>query len=156
MIQHNEKGFTLIELLISISILAVITMAIIPSFGNFAFRNAVLTSAEGLKSDLELLQSKAVGGVAVGQTLVSWGASFGSAGSSSYSLGYISPTTGWSSQKVVTLPSGVLVTCTVAQVSFERITGSLTGAGSCTFYLSSDASTSKTVSILSAGSITVN
>jgi len=151
----KTPAFTLIELLISVAIMAVITAAIIPSFGNFAFRHAVLASAEGLKNNLELLQSKSVGGVAAGSTLVSWGASFGSAGSSSYSLGYISPTTGWNSQKVVTLPGGVLVTCTVTQVSFERITGSLSNTGSCTFYLSSDTSTSKTVAITSAGSITV-
>ncbi|MBU1104607.1 type II secretion system GspH family protein [Patescibacteria group bacterium] len=159
----NKKtpAFTLIELLISIAIMAVITAAIIPSFGNFAFRNAVLASAEGLKNNLELLQSKSVAGVAVGTNLVSWGVTLdplcSTSGGSFYNLGYISPITGWQTQKVVTLPGGVLVTCTGTQnISFERITGALIGGGSYKFYLSSDTNTFKMVSVVSAGSITVN
>ncbi len=59
----NTKGFTLIELLISISILSIISLLLLPNYGNFNKKNTLRQAALNLGNDVELVKNKALSGV---------------------------------------------------------------------------------------------
>ncbi len=58
----NSKGFTLIELLISVSIIAIISGGIIPSFSGYIKNQNLKQAQEQIKSDLRSIQNKALTG----------------------------------------------------------------------------------------------
>ena len=57
-----QKGFTLIELLIVISLIIIITGAVIPSFNTYINNQNVKQSQEALKDDMRTIQNKALNG----------------------------------------------------------------------------------------------
>lgn len=59
---QNHKGFTLIELLIVISLVTIITGAIVPSFNNYIDNQNVKQAQEAVKDDLRSIQNRALNG----------------------------------------------------------------------------------------------
>lgn len=55
-------GFTLIELLIVVSLITIITGAVVPSFNNYIDNQNVKQAQEALKDDLRTIQNKALNG----------------------------------------------------------------------------------------------
>lgn len=70
------KGFTLVELMISISIIAILTIAAIPSFSGFSKSQALTQAFKTLKSDLRIAQSRSISGATVGGNAKAWGIYF--------------------------------------------------------------------------------
>ncbi|MFC1756147.1 prepilin-type N-terminal cleavage/methylation domain-containing protein [Patescibacteria group bacterium] len=58
----SQKGFTLIELLIVISLIIVITGAVIPSFNTYIDNQNVKQAQEAVKDDMRTIQNKALNG----------------------------------------------------------------------------------------------
>lgn len=83
------KGFTLIELLLVVSIIIIVTGSMVPSFSKYVDNQGVKLAQEQIKSDLRLIQNRALSNVAsledVGGGLnpAYWGMRF-TAGSDSY------------------------------------------------------------------------
>ncbi|OGC68697.1 hypothetical protein A2415_01955 [candidate division WWE3 bacterium RIFOXYC1_FULL_39_7] len=80
--KKHLKGFTLIELLVVVTIIVVITGALIPSFAGYIRNQNVKQAQEQLKSDLRTAQNKALTGTLsdtfVGTNPVAfWGIRFG-------------------------------------------------------------------------------
>lgn len=69
----NSQGFTLVELLVVISIIALLTGAIIPSFSNYIKNQNLRQAQEQLKSDLRTTQNKALTGTGTDTTVKYWG-----------------------------------------------------------------------------------
>jgi len=88
----KSRGFTLIELLVVVTIIVVVTGALIPSFAGYIRNQGVKQSQEQLKSDLRTAQNKALTGTLsdtfIGTNPVQfWGVRFNSgsgSGSNSY------------------------------------------------------------------------
>ncbi len=57
-----SKGFTLIEILISVSILAILSAGIVPSFSGYIKNQNLKQAQEQLKSDLRSVQNRALTG----------------------------------------------------------------------------------------------
>jgi len=57
-----SKGFTLIELLIVISVITIITGAVVPSFNTYVDNQNVKQAQETVKDDLRSIQNKALNG----------------------------------------------------------------------------------------------
>jgi len=85
-----SKGFTLLELLISISIIAIISAGVIPTFSGYIKNQNLKQAQEQLKSDLRSVQNRALTGALSDQFLGSnraayWGIMFtGNSGSYTY------------------------------------------------------------------------
>jgi len=58
----RQKGFTLIELLIVISLIIIITGAVVPSFNSYIENQGVKQAQEAVKDDLRTVQNKALNG----------------------------------------------------------------------------------------------
>ena len=76
-----SKGFTLLELLISISIIAIISAGVIPTFSGYIKNQNLKQAQEQLKSDLRSVQNRALTGSLSDQFLDSnrtayWGIMF--------------------------------------------------------------------------------
>lgn len=56
---HRLRGFTLVELMITISVLALLVLASVPSLQGWVFNGRVRTSAESLQNGLRLAQAEA-------------------------------------------------------------------------------------------------
>jgi len=59
---HKKKGFTLIELLIVVSIITIISGAVIPGFSNYIAHQNVIQSLEKVIDDIRTVQNKALSG----------------------------------------------------------------------------------------------
>ncbi|KKS31803.1 hypothetical protein A2380_01810 [candidate division WWE3 bacterium RIFOXYB1_FULL_43_24] len=57
-----DKGFTLVELMIVVSILAIVSGIVIPSFSSYTRNQTLKQAQENLKSDLRSLQNRALTG----------------------------------------------------------------------------------------------
>jgi len=69
----NTQGFTLVELLVVISIIALLTGAVIPSFSNYIKNQNLRQAQEQFKSDLRTTQNKALTGTGTDTTVKYWG-----------------------------------------------------------------------------------
>lgn len=69
----DSPGFTLIELMISISIIAILTIAAIPSFSDFSKSQNLTQTFKTLKSDLRIAQSHSLSGVTSAGNSKAWG-----------------------------------------------------------------------------------
>ena len=67
------RGFTLIELLISVSIIAILSAAIIPSFTDFTGSQILTQAFKTLRSDLRTAQLHSLSGVTYGGDSKAWG-----------------------------------------------------------------------------------
>lgn len=79
------NAFTLIELLVVVSIITIITGALIPSFSKYIKNQELVQSAEQVKSDLRTVQNNALAGASVDEKIeidgnsllpVYWGVKF--------------------------------------------------------------------------------
>lgn len=59
----NTKGFTLIELLISISIISILSLMLLPNYGDFNKKNTLRQASLNLGNHIELVKNKALSGV---------------------------------------------------------------------------------------------
>lgn len=89
-IVHSQfSAFTLVELMISISIIAILTIAAIPSFSGFSKSQAMAQGFKSLESDLRIAQSRSLSGATApaGATVApkAWGINFTN-GASSYNI----------------------------------------------------------------------
>ena len=80
-ITQNMRGFTLIELLIVVTIMVLVTGAVIPSFAGYIRNQNLKQAQEQVKSDLRTAQNKALTGALSDQTVNSnpvayWGVRF--------------------------------------------------------------------------------
>lgn len=79
----NSNGFTLMELLIVVTIIAIITTAMVPSFAGYIKNQGLKQATEQLKSDLRTVQNKALTGASSdlligGNAAKYWGVRFSS------------------------------------------------------------------------------
>jgi len=58
-VQH-ERGFSLIELMVTISVMALLLAAAVPSFGPWVANSRVRSTAESLQNGIRLAQTEAV------------------------------------------------------------------------------------------------
>jgi prepilin-type N-terminal cleavage/methylation domain-containing protein len=77
----KNSGFTLIELLIVISLIAILTGILIPSFNSYITTQNIRQAQQQVVSDLRSVQSKALAGVSSdtlvdGSTATHWGIAF--------------------------------------------------------------------------------
>jgi len=87
MTSARENAFTLVELLVVVSLVVIITGAVIPNFTGFTKNQKVKQAQEMVKSDLRTAQNRILTGVGVttGNNLAYWGIKF-TAGNSRYHL----------------------------------------------------------------------
>jgi prepilin-type N-terminal cleavage/methylation domain-containing protein len=76
-----NKGFTLIELLIAVSIITIMTGALMPSFSGYIKSQGLKQSQEQIKNDLRTVQNNALTGAALdddlgGSSPLYWGVRF--------------------------------------------------------------------------------
>lgn len=128
-----KKGFTLIELLIVVSIIGVLSSAMIPSFNNYIKNQNVKQAREQLKSDLRNIQTNALTNAAsVGSTLSNpyWGLVFVNGTNTYYYFSTASSASDYTTcltyivaANKYTLPNNVLINSS-ACVLFQPSTGS--------------------------------
>lgn len=133
-----NKAFTLIELLIVVSIIAILSSTMIPSFNSYIKSQNLKQAREQIKSDLRSIQTNALTNAAPsGSSLVSpyWGLLF-EAGSSSY---YYFATSNSSStvsdcvsskneEQKYNLPNNISISGSSVCIIFEPSTGSRPGS----------------------------
>lgn len=108
----STKGFTLVELIIVVSIIAIMTSAIVPSFSNYTKGQIIKQAQEQVVNDLANVQNRALAGNqgTLGASTKYWGISF-EHGSGTYE--YVSTTnslcTGAITEKKVVLPENVTI-----------------------------------------------
>ncbi len=181
----NFSAFTLVELMISISIIAILTVAAIPSFSGFSKSQAMAQGFKSLESDLRIAQSRSLSGATApaGATVApkAWGINF-TDGASSYIIFTCTPAqipTDYthyrygditrcdsSPYKTVLFSSSVKINGLspisggVLDVVFDSQNGSIYANGSqlgATIGMSySDGSGTKTINISSSGGISEN
>lgn len=112
-----SAGFTLLELLIVVSIVAIITGAIIPGFNNYLQNQNIRQAQEQIKNDLRTVQNKALTGVNSDNPAVKyWGIKMVGANVSQYL--YVTASTNnaagcnsaTQTDKSIVLPGNVVVT----------------------------------------------
>jgi len=86
----NHNAFTLVEVMISISIIAILTIAAIPSFSGFSRSQAMAQAFKSLKSDIRIAQSRSLSGATVSGAAKAWGISI-TDGSSQYNIFVCTP-----------------------------------------------------------------
>lgn len=85
----RNLGFTLVEILLVVSIIAVLSAFLIPSFSNYTESQSIRQGTEILKSDLRTAQNKALTGVnSVSGNANYWGVKISSDNESSYEFFY--------------------------------------------------------------------
>lgn len=87
---RSIKAFTLVELMISISIIAILTIAAIPTFSGFSRSQVLAQAFKSLKSDLRVAQSRSLSGATVSGNAKAWGIHFDN-GASQYQIIACSP-----------------------------------------------------------------
>lgn len=123
----RRPAFTLVELLVVVSIITVVTGAMIPSFAGYLKQQNLIQAQEQLKSDLRSVQNKALTGAMAdklinGNQVTHWGLVFPT--TSTYDYFYASNTTSCTSAtSVVTYGNGTLPANVT--VSYPSITSSL-------------------------------
>lgn len=80
-----SQGFTLIEILLVVSILAVMTATLIPSFDSYIKNQNLKQAQEAVKNDLRTMQNRAMTGASSASGINYWGIYFADE-SNSYSL----------------------------------------------------------------------
>lgn len=91
-VNSQFNAFTLVELMISISIIAILTAAAIPSFTDFSKSQTLIQNFKTLKSDLRIAQSRSISGSTVGGAAKAWGIYFdSSAGSNTQYIVFACP-----------------------------------------------------------------
>lgn len=130
--KSNAKGFTLIELLMSVSLILIVTGALIPSFNAYMKSQSLKQAQEFLKSDLRSVQNKALTGAESQDTsLKYWGVKF-SQNSANYTY-HVSTTTDCgalnsSTQRgTATLPGVIVVKSPSGCVFFSMANGNALG-----------------------------
>lgn len=109
---RREQGFTLIEMMVVVVVIAVVLVVVVPSFRDLIERRRVEGAANGLVADLQYARSEAVSrqaNVVLATT----------AGGTGYTI-----TTGATTLKTATLPSGVTVTGGVTR-TYEALRGTV-------------------------------
>ena len=71
----RARGFTLVELLIAVSLIAILTGALIPSFSSYIQSQGLKQAQEQVKNDLRTTQNNAITGVD-SQAITHWGILF--------------------------------------------------------------------------------
>ena len=79
------QGFTLIEVLLVVSILAIMTATLIPSFDSYIKNQNLKQAQEAVKNDLRTMQNRAMTGASSGSGITYWGIYFADE-TNSYSL----------------------------------------------------------------------
>ncbi len=146
-----SAGFTFLELMIVISIVAIIGASGVAFYSNYNKTVELNSVVSTIVSDLKQSQAKAMSGVGG----LKWGIHFVNGSNDYYEL--FSTATDYSaSTKVSTiyLPSVVVFTdpATTRDVIFDKISGGTTG----TSIIVNSSGVSKTISVSSVGSISVN
>ena len=105
----NSKGFSFVELLIVVSLITLISGAVLPGFNSYIRTQNLKQAAEQIAGDLRTVQNKALSGVLSSEPSVAyWGAS---SSSGSYALSFntfsASGAAPPDSDKAATLPGGV-------------------------------------------------
>ena len=158
----GSAAFTLIELLIVISIISLVTGAMIPGFSSYIDNQNVRQAQEQVKSDLRTAQNKALTGYQGGGATVGyWGVDF-TTGADDYDYFYADDTSscGTTDRTGTKLPGDVVVRNAPDCVFFDSDNGDafVVGGGPCNpcrVYLgASDASSCEAVEVNSAGLIT--
>ena len=104
----KNRGFSFIELLIVVSLITLVSGAILPGFNSYIRTQNLKQAAEQIAGDLRTVQNKALSGVLSSEPSVAyWGAS-SSSGSYALSFNTFSASGAASnSDKAATLPGGV-------------------------------------------------
>lgn len=138
----NIKGFTLVEILLTITIISLLTAAVLPSVGNFSDVNILNQSLQNVASDIENAKFKALSGGYAGPANLSssrvyWG--IACANATSYRLSPFQTTAPAYSEmdtstysKTQNLVGGTTMSCAPAgaKIVFERLSGKvISGSG---------------------------
>jgi prepilin-type N-terminal cleavage/methylation domain-containing protein len=159
----RSSGFTIVELLIAVSIIAIITGAMVPTFTGYINKQNVTQAAELIKSDLRSVQNKALTGSLSDQMVGSpsaqveyWGVAFTSSSNYTFFVGSNSAACqNNSAQGSGFLSNGAIVT-TTCNICFSIKDGGIYGSGNCASPItvrSSDGTITKAINFNSAGLI---
>lgn len=74
--QTARSGFTIIELLVAVSIITILSGALIPGFTNYSKNQNLRQAQEQVKNDLRTAQANALTGTNASPTLKHWGIRF--------------------------------------------------------------------------------
>ena len=168
----NSKGFSFVELLIVVSLITLISGAVLPGFNSYIRTQNLKQAAEQIAGDLRTVQNKSLGGVLSSEPSVAyWGAS---SSSGSYALSFntfsASGAAPPDSDKAATLPGGVeikkyfLVLFDMFKGNGHRISGSPPSVTRCNSTGSNckvivglpDASVCSSISVNTAGAIIIH
>lgn len=128
-IYYRRNGITLVELLIVVSIIAVVSLAIIPSYVDYSAKKDFDNKVEIMTAEVMNIRNKSLAGAVLSSsgTLVNWGIS-PSCGTANYSVGYqVVGSSTFVVDTTLQLPTGVTFVvdgggqCDV--IAFERLTG---------------------------------
>ena len=167
----KNRGFSFIELLIVVSLITLVSGAILPGFNSYIRTQNLKQAAEQIAGDLRTVQNKALSGVLSSEPSVAyWGAS-SSSGSYALSFNTFSASGAASnSDKAATLPGGVeikkyfLVLFDMFKGNGHRISGSPPSVTRCNSTGSNckvivglpDASVCSSISVNTAGAIIIH
>lgn len=162
----NKKGFTLVEIMLTITIISLLTAAVLPSVGSFSDTNILNQSLQNVASDIENAKFKALSGGYAGDaslpgSRVYWGIKCVNA--SSYRLSPFQTTPPSYSEvlnsysKTQNLVGSSTISCSPAgaAIIFERLSGKVI-SGSGTTITINKGSLSGTIRVSSSGVVSVS
>ena len=149
-----SKGFTLLEIIITMSILVVMSLVSVGSYLNYGKTIEINSFAQTLIFDLKQTQSKAM----IGQGGFKWGVHFVNGTKDYYEI-FSTPTLYGDAGKVVTatnyLPSSITFSDPTDGSTKDIIFNNISGSTTTTSVVLRSQNVSKTISVSSVGSISV-
>jgi prepilin-type N-terminal cleavage/methylation domain-containing protein len=170
-LRYSIAGFTLIELIVVMSIIVVLTSAVLPTIGTFNKDQNLHQATENFAANVRLAREKSYSGVVIdpqnAATRVWWGVNCNSGALTQYQLGYTgldssgNPQGTFQTVTTETLskdPAVRLSSCAGFPIYFKRIAGTaptLIGGDPIVITIASGTS-SKTVQVYKSGNIVTN
>jgi len=156
-LSNNLNSFTLIEVLIVVGIMGILTVAALPSFGNFADRRTFQNNVDIFAENIRSARSKAIDGVVVSGKDANWQI-IPTNNTATYVVKplFTDGTSGTS--KTSTLSgTGSTFSCVVCTIEFERLTGKrISGtAGASQDIVVNSGTESKTIRVYETGKMVV-
>lgn len=156
---NKLSAFTLIEVLIVVGIMGILTVAALPSFGDFADRRTFQNNVDIFAENIRSTRSKAIDGVVQSGRSANWQIA-PTAGNNTYTVRPIftdNQSAGTASTYTLSVPT-MTFSCSNCTIEFERLTGKRVSgtAGSSQDIVINFNGASKTVRVYETGKMVIN